>query len=121
MENSARQAYGNPGGIKELVQARKPEVVFVPQKVWDPTGNHGYSARNWEQTTRYDVSVDEFVQNQDCSLIKVYNSTISRTDLSKLSVEEFLETNTLIANLFLSVEPDVSFWIDRSKECEEGL
>lgn len=116
-----RQLYGNPGGSRELVQASKEGVTFVPQSVWDPTGAYAYSASNWQETMREDLPFDEFFRNPDCCLVKMYNSAVSARDVSDFDVETFLKSHILLAQLFRHVEPDVDYWVRETQDLGKHL
>lgn len=114
MLNANRQIYGDPGGSKELIQKNKHLVSFIPQFVWDPTGEGKYNASNWDITARSDIKVEDFLKNERCCLVKIYNSTLSRLGLSNITVDEFLDGNTLMAQLFKRIEPDIEYWISET-------
>lgn len=111
MLNEKRQIYGNPGCCKELIQKNKGQVSFIPQFVWDPTGKLEYSASSWDIMANIDIKVEEFMKNDKCSLIKIYNSELSKIDILNKTVTEFLDGNTLMARLFKGIEPDIGYWV----------
>ena len=119
MLKSDRQVFGNPGNCKELIQAQKSRVNFIPQSIWDPTGVGEYSAKNWDLPTQVGANATNFLKNK--ALVKIYNSAISKTHISQQSVESFLNQGTVLSHIFLSIEPDREYWFEASRRLEEEL
>jgi len=121
MLNEKRQIYGNPGRCKELIQENKKQVSFIPQFVWDPTGKLEYNASNWDIAANVDIKVEDFLKNDRCSLVKIYNSELSKMGLSNKTVAEFLDGNTLIAQLFKKINPDIGYWVTETDSLQGSL
>ncbi|NQY38654.1 MAG: hypothetical protein HRT80_01000 [Henriciella sp.] len=121
MIEAPRQLFGNPGECKTYLNGRNDDVSLMPSSLWDPTGNQSYSAKTWERSIASGNDLDTFLENPECAVIKLYNSSISQNDLSDLSVREFLERDTILGKLFLHIEPSIEFWVEKGEELHQGL
>lgn len=123
MLSAQRQTYANPGNIKEAVQSpeNKDGIVYVPQKIWDPTGTAAYKSVDWKMGYEHELSVGEFIKNRDCKIIKMYNSMLATYDYSKMTVREFLESGVLFSRIFLNINPNVQFWAEGADALNEAL
>lgn len=110
-----RQIFGNPGGCKELIEKNKKNVSIIPQFVWDPTGKAEYNASTWKVATRVDIRIESFIKNDKCSLVKIYNSEIAKMDVSNSTVDEFLMEDSLMAQLFKKIEPNIDYWVNEAR------
>jgi len=116
MLESQRQSYGNPGQIKGMLPQKTNEfVTFIPSSYFDPTGDGSYKAAKWEVAAHTGVELNDFLRNKNCRIIKIYNSMLSTKDFSRLSVSDFLETNTLLSKIFLYINSDKYFWIEEAE------
>lgn len=71
---------------------------------------------------RRDVKASDFRLN-DVGLIKLYNTYFKRTASRDESVAEFLAGGTLMAKLFLHIDPNPAYWVDEAarliEKCEQ--
>ena len=102
-------AWGNPGGIKDIVASAVDGLVVIPGEVFDPGYQPRYSFSNCDVMRRRDVGVTDFLR-RDVALLKLYNTYFRRTCSRLETVEEFLTGGTLLANLFLHIEADCGYW-----------
>ena len=102
-------AWGNPGGIKDIVASAVDGLVVIPGEVFDPGYQPRYSFSNCEVMRRRDVGVADFLR-RDVALLKLYNTYFRRTCARLETVAEFLTGGTLLANLFLHIEADCGYW-----------
>lgn len=118
----AQHAWGNPGGIKDIVARRGHELVPISPKVIDPGYCPLYNFRTCDVMRRRDVAASDF-RLKDVALIKLYNTYFKRTASRNESVAEFLAGGTLMAKLFLHIEPSSAYWIDETarliEQCEQ--
>ncbi|MDG9882430.1 glycosyltransferase [Pseudomonas sp. GD04058] len=114
----ARQihAWGNPGGIKDIVARHPQALVPIPASLFDPGYRPLYNFAGCEVMRRTDIAVEDFLR-RDVSALKLYNTWFKRTAVKEQSVEEFLDGGTLLARLFLHIEKDRGYWLGES----EGL
>ena len=102
-------AWGNPGGIKDIVASAVDGLVVIPGEVFDPGYQPRYSFSNCDVMRRRDVGVADFLR-RDVALLKLYNTYFRRTCARLETVAEFLTGGTLLANLFLHIEADCGYW-----------
>ncbi len=102
-------AWGNPGGIKDIVARAGDGLVAIPGKVFDPGYTPRYSFSNCDVMRRRDVGVADFLR-RDVTLLKLYNTYFRRSCARLETVAEFLTGGTLLANLFLHLEADLGYW-----------
>jgi hypothetical protein len=122
MLQSERQFYANPGNIKHnLAPQSNQHLTYIPFTYLDPTGDATYRASNWEIPSRSNIRLCDFLRNDQCCVIKVYNSMLSSELLSVFSVEDFLDSDTLLAQIFLKINEDKSFWVDRADALSDML
>lgn len=105
--------WGNPGGIKEIVAQRPDQLTIIPSNVVDPGYRPLYNFVTCDVMRRCDITVETFLVN-DIDILKLYNTYFTRTSNRQQSVAEFLADETLLAKLFLYVEPDPRYWIAQS-------
>ncbi|MCU1724152.1 glycosyltransferase [Pseudomonas sp. 5P_5.1_Bac1] len=103
-------AWGNPGGIKDIVARRADEVVPLSAQLIDPGYRPRYNFDGCEVMRRKDVAVADFLL-ADISLLKLYNTYFKRTSTRTESVAQFLDGGSLLARLFLHIEPDRHYWL----------
>jgi hypothetical protein len=110
-----RQVWGNPGGVRDLVIARPDEVLVLDRRLLDPGSEPFYCFQTCEIMLSTLRPVEAFLTNPDLRLLKLYNTYFSRSALNT-SLESFLDSRTLLARLFLAMDPDRSFWLDAAGE-----
>jgi hypothetical protein len=109
------QMWGNPGGIQDLIEARPHEVEMLDRRLLDPGSHPPYRFQTCEMMLSTVRPVEAFLTNPDMRVLKLYNTYFSRSALNT-SVESFLDSRTLLARVFLAMEPDRSFWLDAAAE-----
>ncbi len=107
-------AWGNPGGIKEIVARSPNQQVPISYAVCDPGYRPLYNFASCAVMRRKDIAVSDFLL-RDVSLLKLYNTWFKRTATCDESVAEFLDEVTLLSRIFLHIEPDRGYWLG---ECE---
>ena len=112
---SRLQVWGNPGGVRDLIEARPGEVEIVDPTLLDPGSKPPYRFQTCETMLSTVRPVDAFLTNPDMRVLKLYNTYFSRSALNT-SVEAFLDSRTLLSRVFLAVDPDRSFWLDAAAE-----
>lgn len=114
--------WGNPGGIKDIVQRRSKELVPIAPAVVDPGYHPQYNFANCEVMHRQDLPVADFLL-ADVALLKLYNTYFKRTAQRIETVAQFLAGGTLLARLFLHIEPDSGYWLEETERliqsCEQ--
>lgn len=108
-------AWGNPGGIKDIVAQADGDLITIAADVIDPGYCPRYNFASCEVMRRGDVSVENFLQT-DVAMLKLYNTYFRRTAKRIESVEEFLTGGTLLAKLFLHIEADIGYWLGESEQ-----
>ncbi|CAE6807171.1 glycosyltransferase [Paraburkholderia domus] len=106
--------WGNPGGIKALVACAPEQLSIIPASFLDPGYRPLYNFSTCDVMRRRDIAVDEFITAPNVDILKLYNTYFTRTSTRQCSVEQFLCEETLLARLFLHIEADPSYWIDRT-------
>lgn len=103
--------WANPGDIRGLI-ARQPDLVAPISYHWlDPGYRPPYNFTSCDVMRGTEVPIEEFLTNPDMKLLKLYNTYFSRTTTRPQSVSEFLQSNTLLARLFLHLEPNLDYWL----------
>ncbi|MCY9824123.1 glycosyltransferase [Aeromonas media] len=115
-----RHAWGNPGCIKDLVPQAPEQVINISGELIDPGYRPLYNFTNCEVMRRTDLAVDRFLL-RPVALLKLYNTYFRRTTSRIESVDEFLANGSLLARLFLHIEPDVSYWLAESERLMNEL
>lgn len=106
--------WGNPGDIKGLISRQADLVTPIPYHWFDPGYRPPYNFTSCEVMRGTEVNIEKFLTNPDMNLLKLYNTYFSRTTTQCWSVSEFLQSNTLLAKLFLHLEPDLNYWISEA-------
>jgi hypothetical protein len=109
------QVWGNPGGVRDLIKARPGEVEMLDRRLLDPGSDPPYCFQTCETMLSTVRPVEAFLTNPDMRVLTLYNTYFSRSVLNT-SVESFLESRTLLARVFLAMEPDRSYWLDSAAE-----
>lgn len=107
-------AWGNPGGIKDIVARHAEALVAIPTQLFDPGYRPLYNFASCDVMRRTDVAVEDFLR-RDVSVLKLYNTWFKRTARCEESVAEFLDGGTLLARLFLHIEADRGYWLGESE------
>ena len=107
-------AWGNPGGIKDIVAHATDALVPISEDVFDPGFRPRYNFVNCEVMLRQDVGVADFLIT-DVAMLKLYNTYFRRTVRHMASVAEFLAGGSLLARLFLHIEADIGYWLSESE------
>lgn len=121
MLSTDRQTFANPGSCKEVIQDNRDAVSFIPSVIWDPTNEHSYSSKNWEDTASGTLQLSDFLKNDNCCIVKMYNSMMRTMAMGDFSPEQFLRSGSLVANIFLSIEPDISIWRSLTADVENRV
>ena len=107
------QTWGNPGGIKSLIAAN-PEAIFkIPFKQIDPGYIPPYRYESCDVLVDKNIPVESFLINKDVNLLKVYNSEFCALDIAAMPLKDFLISGTLIARIFLKLNPSVDYWLEK--------
>ena len=111
---SPRQAWGNPGGVRDLIAARPNDICVLDPSLLDPgyVPQYGFPTCDIMHSTRQ--SVEEFLTNPDLRVLKLYNTYFSRSALNS-SPEAFLSSGTLLARLFLAIKSDPRYWLEAAQ------
>lgn len=109
------QVWGNPGGVRDLIKARPGEVEMLDPRLLDPGSEPPYRFKTCETLLSKVRPVKAFLTNPDMRVLKLYNTFFSRSALNT-SIESFLDSRTLLARVFLAMNPDRSFWLDAAAE-----
>jgi len=108
--NSHRMQFGNPDNVKEILKNTKEKFFSLPYEFFIPSTKFSYNAKAWKLIFDKEISSEDFLKNSCCDVLKLYNSNISsQTDYSDMTVEQFLETDTTLAKIFLHVNSDKKF------------
>ena len=115
-------AWGNPGGIKDIVAQRPSEWVPIAHSLIDPGYRPLYNFSSCEVMRRQDVTAAEFLVT-DVAMLKLYNTYFNRTAQRVGTVEDFFAEDSLMAKLFLHIEPDPGYWLGETSRliawCEQ--
>ncbi|MBI1624761.1 MULTISPECIES: glycosyltransferase [Comamonas] len=118
--SSRAHAWGNPGGIKDIVARAGDGLVVIPGEAIDPGYQPRYSFSNCDVMRRRDIGVTDFLR-RDVPLLKLYNTYFRRTCAHIETVVEFLKGGTLLANLFLHLEADCCYWQEENEKLMADL
>lgn len=111
MLEAENQTWGNPGLVKDLIRQHPESVSAIPNDLVDPGVHPTYNFRNSSQIIE-SGSASKFLRNPKAKMIKLYNTAFRETGLGKMGVEEFLQTDSVLANLFLKLEPSINYWVE---------
>lgn len=106
--------WGDPGGIKAIVAHAPEQLSIIPANVLDPGYRPLYNFSTCEVMKSREVKLDEFITAPNIDILKLYNTYFTRTSTQLPTVEQFLCGGTLLAKLFLHIESDQSYWIERT-------
>ena len=107
------QVWGNPGDLKKLVVDRADNVLKISFDLVKTGSNPEYGYETQGVMLRRDVKPRDFLTNDGQYVLKLYNTPLSDTGYGELTVDEFLESDILLAKIFLSIEPK-SYWIEQA-------
>lgn len=116
---SRLQVWGNPGGVRDLINAQPGDVCMLDHCLLDPQSDPPYRFQTCDMLFSTVRPVEGFLGNPNLRLLKLYNTYLSRTAMNT-SVESFLDSGTLLARIFLSMDADRSFWVDAAAEIMSG-
>lgn len=116
-----RQSWGNPGGIRNLIEAAPAMITPIPYTLLDPGYDPAYRFTTCDVMLDTDIPVERFLRNSTAVLLKLYNTYFSRTPIGTMSVRQFLSSKTLLARLFLHIDPDAEHWIAQCATLEQSL
>ena len=117
---SDAHAWGNPGHIKDIVAQAGDALETIALDVFDPGYRPKYSFSNCEVMRNQDMMVDDFLVS-NVAMLKLYNTYFRRTAKRIESVGEFLAGGTLLAKLFLHIEPDPGYWLSENVRLIEAV
>lgn len=109
-----KHPWGDPGGIKVIVTHAPEQLSIIPASVLDPGYRPLYNFSTCEVMRSREVKLDEFITAPNVDILKLYNTYFTRTSTQLPTVEQFLCEGTLLAKLFLHIESDPSYWIERT-------
>lgn len=112
------QQWGNPGGIRDLVADRQDMVSAISGHALDPGYSPFYCFNTCEVMFDRHLRPSDFLVNPDLKLLKLYNMYFGRSPIAQLSAAQLLDTGTLLARLFLHLEPDPRYWIKCARDIE---
>lgn len=116
--DTQRHIWGNPGGIRDLVAASPEAVAPIDPGLLDPGWRPAYRFTSCEVMYDRDLPVEAFLSNPSVKMLKLYNTYFSRAPIGSMTVPEFLGSGTLLARIFLHIDPDPGMWIARCAALE---
>ena len=116
-----RQVWGNPGGIRDIINVGPSQITPIPYTLLDPGFRPAYRFTTCDVMLDTVVPVETFLSNSSVALLKLYNTYFSRAPIGNMSVPEFLSSGTLLARIFLHIDPDADQWIARCHALEQSL
>ncbi|KAB0470599.1 hypothetical protein HX787_21360 [Pseudomonas tolaasii] len=111
-------AWGNPGGIKDIVGHQPGERVLISPSVVDPGYRPLYNFDSCDVMRRQDVAIADFLV-ADVAMLKLYNTYFNRTAHRVGSVADFLAEGSLMAKLFLHIEQAPEYWLSETSRLIE--
>lgn len=116
-----RQAWGNPGGIRDVIDLDPAKITPIPYTLLDPGYRPVYRFTTCAVMLDTEIPVERFLANGNAVLLKLYNTYFSRTPIGAMSVPEFLSSATLLARIFLHIDPDVEQWVTDCQALEGSV
>jgi len=116
-----RHTWGNPGGIRDLVEALPDQVAAIDGSLLDPGWRGPYRFATCEVMYDRDLPVEAFLTNPKLRLLKLYNTYFSRSAIGSMDVAAFLRSGTLLSRIFLHLSPDIDKWTSDCCELEASL
>lgn len=114
------QTWGNPGDLKTLVADHEGHVKKISFNYIGTGFSPEYSYKTQEVMLRTDVSPGDFLRNKEQRVLKLYNTPLSGTGFGSMAVSEFLESDILLARIFLSIESK-DYWLENSQAIIEDV
>lgn len=115
-----KHVWGNPGCIKDLISQAPEQVINISRDFTNPGYHPQYNFKNCEVMRSTDLAIDSFLL-RPVTLLKLYNTYFRRTANRIESVAEFLANGSLLARLFLHIEPEADYWLAESERLMEKL
>ncbi|WP_224032550.1 glycosyltransferase [Paraburkholderia caribensis] len=115
MAHRPAHRWGDPGGIRASVAAEPQSVVPIPARCFDPGYRPFYNFTTCDVMMRRDLDVSAFLVSPGTDVLKLYNTYFTRTRSSLPTVAHFLDEGSLLARLFLHIEPERAFWTERAE------
>lgn len=106
------QVWGNPGGIKDLVQQNQDKVKPIPFKLINPGYNPTYGYGNCKILLDTELPVSEFLTNGEAKLMKLYNTAFRPENVGDMTLTQFFESGTLLSKIFLNINDSPDFWTE---------
>lgn len=110
-----RQTWGNPGSIRDMINLDPTKITSIPYSLLDPGYRPSYRFATCDVMLNKEIPVDSFLSNPNVVLLKLYNTYFSRKTIGTMSVQEFLSSGTLLARIFLHIDPNSEKWVS---DCE---
>ena len=115
MRRAPLQQWGNPGGIKDLIESARDQVQKIDFTLVDTGTEPPYSYATRDVMLSSELIPSEVLKNPRQCLLKLYNTPFSQTAYAAMSVEEFLAQGILLSRVFLALEPSVKSWLTASE------
>lgn len=115
------QVWGNPGHIRELIDAYPDQVLPVSRDLVDPRYCPEYRFTTCDVMLETALPVHNFLVSPEVKLLKLYNTYFSRSFIGQMSVADFLCSGTLLARIFLHIDPDANRWIAECRRLESAI
>lgn len=116
-----QQVWGNPGHIRDFIDAVPDQVVPISRKLVDPGYYPAYRFTTCDILLDTNLSVHTFLSSPDVRLLTMYNTYFSRSFIGQMSVANFLCSGTLLARLFLHIDPDANWWITECSRLDAAI
>jgi hypothetical protein len=115
------QDWGNPGGLKHLIEQSPGAVKEIDYCFLDPGYTPAYGYETCEVLLNQDVAAEGFLLNPEIKLLKLYNTHLTSATISKMTVSELLSTNTLLSRIFLKTNPSIQYWLSEAQAVASAL
>ncbi|HDR1103445.1 TPA: hypothetical protein QB288_000180 [Pasteurella multocida] len=97
--------WGNPGNKAAIVNEENKDIIFLPSSYYEPHYHIKYNFEHCKLMFDKTISPKDFLINHDVKMLKLYNTYFSRKADRVQSVKEFLDSEYLMAKLFLQIAP----------------
>lgn len=114
------QTWGDPGHVKTRIADAGNAVPRIPFWLIDPKSEPPYNYST-SKILLEDHPLDEFLRNERQAILKLYNTPFAETEYGVMTTDQFLESDTLLSQVFLSIEPDKSWWNQAITDIRSGL
>lgn len=115
------QNWANPGEIRNKIAEAPEAVTAIPQQAVDPGYRPLYNFNTCRVMFDRLVQVEDFLVNPGIKLLKLYNMYFGRLPIAQLSVAELLDSGTLLARIFLHIDPDPRYWVESARALRHTL